>query len=486
MKTLRLILTLAVLTAVLAHASGVTRAETAKKPAEHRQDLTYPPLRPIKVPTPERYTLDNGLVVYMLEDAQLPLVNAVVIVRAGSRWEPVEKAGLAGIVGAVMRSGGTPGHPGDQLDDQLDRMGASIETGISQGAGSASLSVLKEDTEVGFAILADLLRNPGFPEDKIELERISARDGIARRNDEPDGIAGRELRRLLLGKQSAYGHQPELKTINAITRQDCVQFHRRFFQPENTMLGVWGAFKASEMKALIQKTCGDWAKGGQERPVVPAIDEDAARTAGLYFIAKEDVAQSWVQMGHLGGQYNDPDYFALEVMDNILGDSSSSRLFSKVRTDLALAYDVRSSWAPGFDHPGLFVAGGSTKSRSTVQFLEAVRREVAQMTAAEVSAEELQRAKDNILKGFAFEFDAVGKIVTRLMMYEYFGYPADFLQRFQENIAKVTREDVLRVAKAHLKPERLAIVVLGNAKEFDQPLDKIGKVTEIDISIPKE
>lgn len=486
MKTPRFFLTLAVWAAVLAPLAGVSRAETAKPPAVHRQDITYPPLHPIKVPVPERYTLENGLVVYLLEDAQLPLVNAAVIVRAGSRWEPVDKAGLAGMVGTVMRSGGTPGHPGDQLDDQLDRMGAAVETGVAQSAGSASLSVLKEDTDVGFAILADLLRNPGFPEDKIELEKISARDAIARRNDEPEGIANREFGRLLLGKQSAYGHQPELKTINAITRADCVEFHRRYFQPENTMLGVWGAFKSGEMKALIKKSFGDWAKGGQTRPVIPAIDGEAARTAGLFFIPKDDVNQSWVRMGHLGGRLDDPDYFALEVMNNILGGSSSSRLFSKVRTDMGLAYSVGSSWSVGYDHPGLFLAAGSTKSQSTVQFLEAVRREVAQITAAEVSADELQRAKDSILKGFAFEFDAVGKIVTRLMRYEYFGYPADFLQKFQEHIGQVTREDVLRVAKKHLKPEGVAIVVLGQAKDFDQPLEKIGKVTEIDISIPKE
>jgi zinc protease len=461
-------------------------AEAAGKPAERRQDIAYPPLNPIRVPSPERYTLDNGLVVYLLEDHQLPLVTASALVRAGSRWEPAKQAGLASIVGSVIRTGGTATYPGDQLDDQLDSLGASIETGLGEDSGGASLSVLKEDCELGFTILADLLRNPAFPEAKIELEKIALRDAISRRNDDPASIPGREFRRLLLGQQSAYGHQPEFKTIEAVTSEECRQFHRQFFQPENTMLGVWGDFSSADMKALIQKTFGAWPKGGQPKPEAPAIDEQAARTSGLFFIAKEDVNQTWVRMGQLGGKFNDPDFFALEVMDTILGGGFSSRLFSKVRSDLGLAYSVGSSWSPGWDRPGLFVAAGSTKSQSTIQFLEAVRKEVVNMTRTEVTEVELKRAQDSILKGFAFEFDAAGKVVARLMKYEYFGYPKEFLQTYQENIAKVTRADVARVAKTHLQPEKFAIVVLGNAKAFEKPLDSLGKVTEIDISIPKE
>lgn len=461
-------------------------AQSAKKPVERYKDIQYPPLNQIKVPTPERFTLDNGLVVYLLEDHQLPLVSASALVRVGSRWEPVEKAGLADVVGSVIRTGGTKTNPGDQLDERLDRMGASVEISIGQGVGSASLSVLKEDTTTGLTILADLLRNPAFPEDKIELEKISARDSIARRNDDPGSIPGREFRRLLYGKDSAYGHQIEYKTINAISKQDCEKYHREFFQPENVMLGVWGDFKTADMKALIQKSFGDWAKGGQPKPPVPSVQDTTAQVAGIHFISKDDVNQSWVRMGYLGGLYKDPDYFALEVMDNILGGGFSSRLFSKVRTDLGLAYSVGSSWAPGWDRPGTFVASGSTKSQSTAQFIQAIQREIVKMTEAEVSDDELQRAKDSILKGFAFEFDSVDKIITRLMTYEYYAYPADFLQKYQANIAKVTKEDVLKVAKDRLKPDRFAIVVLGNAKNFDQPLDKLGKVTEIDITIPKE
>lgn len=473
---------------VLLAAALVSPASAAdvKAPAARRQDIVYPALNPIRVPKPERFTLDNGLIVYLLEDHQLPMVTASVLTRAGSRWEPVEKAGLAGLVGAVMRTGGTATYPGDQLDDKLDSMGASIETGVGEDTGGGSISVLKEDAELGFTILADLLRNPAFPQDKIDLEKIALHDAVSRRNDDPGSIGGREFKRLLMGPQSAYGHLAEHKTINAITREDCVQFHKRYFQPETTMLGVWGDFNSADLKSLLQKTFGAWPKGGQPKAETPAVDAAAAQSSGIFFIAKNDVNQSWVRMGQVGGRLDDPDYFALEVMDTILGGGFSSRLFSKVRSDLGLAYSVGSNWAPGWDRPGLFVAAGSTKSQSTVQFLEAVRREIVQITQAEVTDEELRRAQDTILKGFAFEFDSAGKVVARLMRYEYFGYPADFLQKYQDNIAKVTRADVARVAKEHLKPEKFAFMVLGNAKAFDKPLDTLGKVTTVDITIPQE
>jgi zinc protease len=475
-----------VLAAFAQQAQKPQEAKPAAKPLPARsyKMLKYPPLNEIKVPEPTRFELANGMIVYLVEDHELPMIDMAAMIRTGDRWEPVDKAGLAAITGTVMRTGGTPTRSGDQLDDELDRLGASVETSIGEDMGRAGVSVLKEDIDTGLTILADILQHPAFPQDKIDLAKITQRALIARRNDDPQGIAVREFVRLLFGRSSAYGHIPEYSTIDSITRADLVAFHKKFFQPENVILGVWGDFNAAEMHAKIEKAFAGWARGGEPKPPVPALESGARERAGVYFIPKDDVNQSTVYMGFIGGKRNDPDYYALDVAGEILGGGFSSRLVSHVRTEQGLAYAVGASWNAGWDRPGTFFAIGGTKSETTIKIINSIRDQIRSMSEG-VTDDELARAKDAILKGMAFDFDSTAKIVRRMMTYEYFDYPRDYLQQYRANIEKVTKADVLRVSKQYLKPDELAILVLGNQKDFDQPLSTLGKVTPIDITIPK-
>ncbi len=460
--------------------AGPARAQIPKS----YKELKYPPLNKIEVPEPVRFELPNGMVVYLVEDHELPTVSVAAMIRTGSRWEPAAKAGLASITGTVMRTGGSEKFPGDQLDEELDRLGAYVETSIGEDSGRAVVSVLKEDVDRGLVILADILRHPAFPQDKIELAKIQQRDRIARRNDNPNAIAMREFRRIIYGKDSPYARQPEYDTINSITREDLIAFHREYFQPENVILAAWGDFKTAEMREKIEKTLGQWPRGGRPKPTVPPVAPEAGRRAGIYQIVKEDMPNSWVVMGFLAGRRDDPDYYALEVMNDILGGGFASRLFNKVRTEQGLAYTVGSSWGAGWDRPGLFMAVGSTKTESTVQILESIRREIQNLAEGGATDDELTKAKDSILKGFAFEFDSTAKIVQRLISYEYYGYPRDYLQQYRVNIEKVTKADIARVAKQYLKTDQLAILVLGKATGFEPPLSALGKVTPVDITIP--
>ncbi|HYP54663.1 MAG TPA: pitrilysin family protein [Pyrinomonadaceae bacterium] len=473
-------------------ARGQTRTQAPRpkpedrRPAKSYKDIQYPPLGALRVPQPARVELPNGMVVFLLEDRALPVVNAQAYVRAGWRWEPVDKAGVAVITGAVRRTGGTRTRDGDQLDEELDRLGAVVETYVGEDSGGAFVSVLREDADRGLQILADILRNPRFPDDKIELAKINERDTIARRNDDPSGIAFREFNRVLYGPDSAYAHLAEYRTINRIERDDLQEFHKRFFQPENVILGVWGDFDAADMRARIERAFGSWPRGGRPKPVVPEVDPAARARRGVYFINRDDVNQSWVLVGGLGGKRNDPDFYALNVMSYILGGGFSSRLFSKIRSQEGLAYAVWADWAAGWDRPGSFMAAGGTKTETTVKMLDSIKRELSTMAASGVTEEEVNRAKDAILKGFAFEFDSTGKVVRRIMSYEYYGYPADYLQRFADNIKKVTAADVQRVARENLREDRLFVLVLGKGKDFDRPLSTLGQVTTIDVTIPPE
>jgi zinc protease len=462
-----------------AAATAKAAPATQKRPYER---LKYPKLRDIEVPEVQRLTLPNGMQLFLLEDHELPLIYVSAMIRTGAIYEPADKTGLAAITGTVMRTGGTATRTGDEIDEQLEQIAASVETGIGRSSGSAYMSVLKEDFDTGLSILADVLMNPAFREDKIELAKINARTGIARRNDNPGGIASREFTKLIYGPDSVYARHAEYATIDSITRDDLVAFHKKFFHPNNTMLAVWGDFESDAVIEKVKAAFKDWAKAEVSLPPVADMAYEFQRTVNL--VVKDDMNQSVVRLGHIGGRLDDPDYFALVVMNEILGSSFTSRLFKNVRSRQGLAYSVGGAYAADYDHPGVFYVACQTKAAATVHATEAMIAEVRKMTQEEVTDEELALAKDSFLNSFVFNFESRGEIVNRLMTYAYYGYPADFLQKTKENVEKVTKTDVLRVAKAHLRPDTVQILVVGKPDEFDKPLTALGEVKTIDITIP--
>ena len=446
------------------------------------KSLKYPKLRDIEVPEVQQVTLANGMRLFLLEDHELPLVNVSVMIRAGSVYEPAEKVGLASITGEVMRTGGTAGRTGDQIDEELEAIAASVETDIGLNSGSASMSVLKGDLDKGLSILADVLMNPAFREDKIQLAKMQAASSISRRNDSVGAVAGREFDKLIYGADSVYARHIEYATIDPITRDDLVNFHGKYFGPNNAMLAVWGDFDTKQIIEKIENAFEGWQKVDLDLPGTPKVEYEFRKTVNV--IRKDEVNQSNVYMGHIGGLRSDPDFFALIVMNKILGGGFTGRLFKNIRSREGLAYSVYGTYSANYDYPGEFYVGCQTKSASTVYAIRAMLREVEKIRESEVTDEELALAKDSFLNSFVFNFDTKGEIVNRLMAYEYFGYPADFLQKTKANVEKVTKADVLRVAKKHLHPDKLQILAVGRPDDFGEPLSVFGPVNEIDITIP--
>jgi predicted Zn-dependent peptidase len=247
-------------------------------------------------------------------------------------------------------------------------------------------------------------------------------------------------------------------------------------------LGLWGDFSADEVKALVQRHFGDWQRKEVKLPPLPEVSTDWQ--ASVNFIAKDDVNQTNLRIGHLGGRRDDGDYFALRLMSEILGGGFSSRLFRHIRTELGLAYATSASWGAGWDRPGTFFVLCNTKSESTVFAAEEIMKEIRRITEEPVTQEELQLAKDGILNSFIFNFDSKAKLVQRLMTYDYYGYPEDFLAKFKDNIEKVTVDDILQAAKKHIQPDRIILLAVGREEDFDKPLSTLGEVKTIDISIP--
>ena len=473
----------ALLVAPAAFPQVPTKAVVRSAAAPSYKDLKFPPLGKIDIPDIEQVTLPNGMKLYLLENHELPLVSGFALVRTGNLFDPKDKIGLATITGMVMRTGGTKNETGDQLDEKLENIAASVEAGIGETNGRVSFSALKENTDEVMSIFRDLLTSPEFRQEKLDLAKTQVRSGISRRNDDPGGIASRVFAEIIYGRDTPYGWREEYEHIDRIQRDDLIAFYKRYFFPANIMLAVQGDFSAAEMKAKIEKLFADWT---YQQPPVPPFPEVTSKPApGVYLAVKNDVTQTFFEVGHLGGLLKDKDYPALEVMADILGGGFPSRLFQRVRTKLGYAYNIGASWGAQFAHPGIFTISGSTKSLSTTETVQAIKEEIERIRAGEVSDQELKTAKETVENGFVFNFDTRAKTLGRLMTYEYYGYPKDFIFQYQKAIASVTKADVLRVAKQHLRPQDLVIVAVGNPKEFAKPLDTLGKVTPVDLTIPE-
>jgi zinc protease len=455
----------------------------AAESATHPDELEIPPLGEIQIPEYERIELGNGLVVYLLEERAFPMVEIRTLTRGGSAYDPAGEVGLADVMAQVMRTGGSERFPGDELDLAVESVGTELSMSAGEQLFTGRLSTLSDQLDDGLAILADVLRNPVFPEEKIAEVKQQEKTAIASRNDESIGILTREFAKLLFGADSPYGWHTEYATIAAIDADDLRAAHARFFHPDLTTIVAWGDFSTKEMRAALERHLGDWTRSGATLEAPPGVPEP--RPAGLYYAEKTDVTQSTVAVGCIGIQQSDPIYPAAMVMQEILGGGFASRLFSEIRTRRGLAYATGTAVNAPLHRKGLTIGYVLTQADSTVTSLELLIAEIERMREEPITPEELARGKDAILNSFVFQFDSPGEVVLRNARYELFGYDADFLTRYQDAVTNVTADEVMAAAQAMFEPETWQILVVGNDDEFARPLSDVMPVQELDISIPK-
>jgi zinc protease len=485
---LSLALPMAAQTAAPAAKKAVTPPEAAKQSPSQTQKqsgelsrITIPPLPAFNPQEPKRIVLPNGLVVFLQEDHELPLIGGTLRIRGGSRLEPANKTGLLDIYGMVWRTGGTKTRTGDQLDDFLEARAARVETGSNSDSTSISFNCLKGDFNDVFTAFHELIFQPEFREIKIALAKHQLNGAIARRNDDPDEIAGREMVKLAYGKDNPYARDDEYATVAAVTRQDLIDWHSKYMHPNDAILGIYGDFDSAAMEARIREAFGNWQKGPEIEK--PKIEFNPAKP-GLYFVAKSDVDQSNVEMVALGIERSNPDFFAVSVMNEVLSGGFSSRLMNSLRSKAGLAYSVSGGVGASWDHPGISAYSIGTKSATTKEAIEGMKKELANLLNDPPTAAELRRAKDAILNSFVFNFDSKQKVLAEKMRYEFYGVPLDYLERYRSAIEKVSVEDVNRVAHKYVHPDQLAVLVVGNPGELGTQLTSLGEVTPIDIAIP--
>jgi zinc protease len=459
-------------------------ASAATQQPKHYTELEFSPPPEVTLPDYEKYQLENGLTLYLIEDHEFPLVSGTAIFRTGSRLEPADKVGLASLTGNLMRSGGTQQHPPDQLNQILEQRAASIESGIDTTSGSANFNCLTTDLETVFNLFAEVIKTPAFAEEQFALAKQQIKGSIARRNDDPGDIADREFEKLIYGETSPYARTVEYQTLNNISREDVKDFYSRYIRPEEMLLGIVGDFDAQKMRDRVEEIFGNWdVSTPQPNYDIPAAEQ--AKTDGIYFVEQPQLSQSYVELGHIGGTLDHPDYPALRVLNGSLNGFGGT-LYNDLRSRQGLAYSVYGVWSARYDYPGYFIAGGQTRSEATVPFVESILEEIKQVREKPLSDSQLQYAKESILNSFIFNFQQPSQTLSRLMRYEYYGYPADFIFEFQKGVKATTKEDVQRVANTYLKPEKMVKLVVGNSEGINPSLSQLEEeVTTVDISIPQ-
>ncbi len=441
-------------------------------------EKSAPPIE-LKTTPPERFQLANGIPIYFLENDRHPLVTVRAVVRAGAVWEPSEKGGVADLTGRMMRRGGAGDSPPDAMDETLDYLASEISTTIGAEQGSVTLSCLAENFEESLGVFAAIVRTPRFDEEKLAMQKNLLKEDIRRRMDNPIQVALAEFAILLWGENHPRARRATEASVDALTRDDLVAFHERFFRPANVMIGVAGAVDRATVKRTLAGALGKWRGGGADFPPPPGAPSAAARAA----FAQKALPQSTILLGHLGPKEGDPHRAAGQVMMDILASGGfTSYVVDRVRNDEGLAYAAGGVLNFGRLDPGAFVLYALSKSESTCRAADLLIEQIERIRTTEVTEEELVRARDGIVNSRAFDFDSAEEIVRDFMDLVYYGLPEDHSERVIDGVGRTTAADVKRAANALLDPARLSILAVGDSAAMDCSWEKYAEKTGVPLT----
>jgi predicted Zn-dependent peptidase len=435
-----------------------------------------------QVPDPADYRADlsNGIPVFLAEDRSLPLISLSILIRTGDYLVPAEKAGLAGMVGYLMRQGGTRSMTPEEVNEKLEFLAAGVSTSVGETQAGASLNCLTKDFPEVLAVLVEILKEPRFDEAKLEERRGQILQNLERRNDRTASIEGREWTWLMRGREHFSGRYSTKASIEGLTREDLVAFHQAWIHPGNFILSVSGDFDRKEMLARLEAAFTGWPGEAPEVPPVPAPTFEPR--PGLYVVHK-DVNQGRVRLGHAGIMRDNPDYFSVLVMNDILGGGGFvSRITSRVRSDEGLAYSAGSSMGAGVYYPGTFRAGFQSKTRSCARAAAIILEEIERIRSEKVSEEELLTSRNSFIEILPRYFESKGEIVGTFANDLYTGRDPGFWRGYRQGFEAVDAEAVLAAAKTYLHPDKLVILAVGDAEGLlagdpehpDYQLSKLG------------
>jgi zinc protease len=408
--------------------------------------------------------LPNGLILLHSENHNLPIVTVTLIIKSGQTRESKEKAGLANLTAELLTEG-TRNRTSRNISEETDFIGASLDASAGNDYTTVALSVLKKDVGKGFELFSDILLHPSFPEEELERKRDLIKGSLKHREEEPAFLAERAFKKDVFGEHP-YGRLIEgsFDTLDKITREDLIQYYSGYFLPNNSILSVVGDLTSEELNALISQYLGDWKKG--EFPLLAVGKINVRKNRDVLKIDK-NLTQASILIGNPGISRENPDFYAVSIMNYILGGGGfSSRLMQSIREEKGLAYDVHSYFA-AYKESGTFQAGVQTKNESANAAIDEILRQIERIKNEQVSVQELSDAKAYLTGSFPRRLDTNRKIADFLASVEFFGLGLEYDKKYPVYINAVTQEDVLRVAKKYLTPENCVLVIVADQKKAE-------------------
>jgi len=428
------------------------------------------PARDVNFPPYQMQTLPNGLQVIAVPHHEQPAVSMRMLIRAGSAADPAAKTGLAHLTASLLDQG-TGTQSASEFNDAIDFIGGSVSAGAGSDLSYANMVVMKDSFDTGLRMLSDMVRRPAFADAEIARQRQQLLSSLQVSFDDPDFIADAVFDRLVYGFHP-YGlpQSGTPDTLASITRADLTAFHQKYFVPNNAILAIVGDVTAEEAFAGVRRVFGDWER--REVPTAPSV-EPPTPTRRVVVVNKPDAVQTEVRVGHIGIPRNHPDYMAVNLAIRILGGEGSNRLHQVLRTARGLTYGAQADFDT-YKDSGDFQAETNTRTAATGEVLRLIVDEFWRLQRDRVNERELADAKAYLTGSFPLTIETPNAIAMQILNVVFFGLPIEQLQTFRDRVNAVTVDDVQRVAKLYLKPDKLSVVLVGNANAFTGQLKGVG------------
>jgi zinc protease len=438
----------------------------------------------LNVPAWTKTTLANGATLIVSERHALPLVSVRLnFIGGANQYDPAAKPGVAAFTANQMLEG-TTRRTGDQISSDLQMIGVTLPPPVISGeSGRIELSATKDKLAPALDIIADVIENPTFAPEALERYRARMLIALTQDRDRTAGISSTVYPKVLYGVSHPYGRRMTETSAKVITRDDIVAFHKTYFHPGHLIVTVVGDVKADEAKQLLDKAFAGWKAGGS----MPSFDYPAAPAAKqttIYLVDKPGAASSTFAIGQVGPPRSTADYYAIRVMNELLGGLFQSRLNHNIREEKGYSYGVRSSFAFGRG-PGPFTAGGDIMTAKNDSALIEFMKELKDIRGGRPpSDDELAQAKASLVQSLPASFESVAGLNANIGTIYTQGLAEDYYQQFAKAVNAVTREDFVRVAKQYIDPDKLAIVIVGDRSKIEGPLaaTKIAPIVRLDIN----
>ena len=465
-------------TGVMAQQGGAASGQTTKGAVIKGRAPVNKNVLQVKLPRAEEATLKNGLRVVFIKNDRVPTFTMQMVVLGGGLADPADKHGLASSVAQLLREG-TQKRSSREIAEQVESLGATLNAGagLSSLTSNVTASGLIETLDQTLDLFADVTRNPSFPKDEVEKYKTRTLSQLQLQRSDPQFLAQERFNRAIYGEHPGALTSPPVESLKSITAEDLARYHATYYRPNNAILAVVGDTTLKELLPKIEKAFGDWQRGDVPAMQIPSAP--AQGNARIYLVDRPKSVQTAIQLGTLGIERTDPDYFGVLVMNQIFGGGPAARLFLNLREDKGYTYGAYSGFT-GSKFRGVVVAQSNVRTDVTEGAMHEFMYELKRIREEKVTPEELENAKHAIVGGFALSLEQPQALLQNIITQKLYNLPADYWDTYPQRVSAITAEDVQRVAQKYLDLGHLQVVAVGDASKTHDILTKYGTVEVFD------